>query len=184
MGNWRILEQFGDVNNYNWIRRAKEIYPEKKRGEFMSISASIDIILSERSRTVLSVPDLLGDFVSEGWDYVDGNGKVTMLPLGDHDDYNWTTITLDRVYLFNILQEKQQLKEMIGIELLRVDSDVGCELLIFNTYDIALNLSIARKKIEIESSIDITDFSWYLKRVLPVFEKSALQIERISCDQF
>ncbi|WP_054940140.1 hypothetical protein [Paenibacillus ihuae] len=149
----------------------------------MSISASIDIVLSECSRSVLSAPDLLVNFVSEGWDFVDGNGEVTMLPLGDNDDFNWTSISLDRVTFFNILQEKQNLKEIIGIELLRVDSDVGCELLIFNTNDIALNLSIARKKIDIKSSIDITDFSWYLKRILPVYKNSGLQVERINCNQ-
>lgn len=149
----------------------------------MSISASIDICLSERSRAVLSVPDLLEDFVSEGWDYVDRIGEVTILPLGDNDESSWLSATINRDDLFNILKKNQELKEIIGIELLRVDSHIECDLLIYNTNEIALSLSIARKKIDVKGNIDITDFSWYLERVLPVFKNSGLQVERINCDK-
>lgn len=36
--------------------------------------------------------------------------------------------------------------EIIGIELMRTDSEVGCELLIFNKKQFIFSLSIARKK--------------------------------------
>ncbi|KAA1177514.1 hypothetical protein [Paenibacillus sp. B2(2019)] len=129
----------------------------------MSTSASIRICLSERSRAILSVPNLIQHFVNEGWDYVDSKGIVTFLPIGD-DDFNW-------------------LCETIGIQLLRKDSKAGCDLLIFNTNEMVFSLSIYRNKIVVESDIDITDFTWYLEKILPVFKNSSLQVEQIICEQ-
>ncbi|WP_342423242.1 hypothetical protein [Paenibacillus sp. FSL E2-0178] len=148
----------------------------------MSISASINISLSNHSCESLSLPDLFQNFENEGWTYVKSNGGITILPLGDDDDYNWTSIVLNRDSFFDILKKKQDQKEIIGIELMRVDSDVGCELLIFNTNQMMFSLSIARKKINAKDDIDITDFSWYLERILPVLKN--LQVEQISCEQF
>lgn len=129
----------------------------------MSTSASIRICLSERSRAILSVPNLIQHFVNEGWDYVDSKGIVTFLPIGD-DDFNW-------------------LCETIGIQLLRRDYKAGCDLLIFNTNEMVFSLSIYRNKIVVESDIDITDFTWYLEKILPVFKNSSLQVEQIICEQ-
>ncbi|AIQ52243.1 hypothetical protein [Paenibacillus sp. FSL R7-0331] len=55
----------------------------------MSISAWIDIHLSEPSSNNLSVPELIKQFAKEGWDYADRNGEVTFLPLGDGDHFSW-----------------------------------------------------------------------------------------------
>ncbi|MBW4085833.1 hypothetical protein [Paenibacillus sp. S150] len=147
----------------------------------MSISASINICLSERSRANLSLADLFQNFVNEGWKYVNSNGEVTILPLGDNDGFDWTSTILHRDSLIDILKKKQEQKEIIGIELMQVDCEVGCELLIFNTNQMIFSLSIARKKIKVKDDIDITDFSWYLERILPVFKN--LQVEQIKCEQ-
>lgn len=128
------------------------------------MSTSIRICLSERSRAILSVPNLIQPFVNEGWDYVDSKGIVTFLPIGDDDDFNW-------------------LCETIGIQLLRKDSKAGCDLLIFNTNKMVFSLSIYRNKIVVESDNDITDFTWYLEKILPVFKNSSLQVEQIICEQ-
>ncbi|OKP70034.1 hypothetical protein A3842_25065 [Paenibacillus sp. P3E] len=147
----------------------------------MSISASINIYLSERSGTNLSINDLFQNFENEGWNYINSNGEVTILPLGDDDDFEWTSTILHRDVLFDILKKKREQEEIIGIELFRVDSEVGCELLIFNTNQMMFSLSIARKKIKVKDAIDITDFSWYLDSILPVFKN--LQVEQIRCEQ-
>lgn len=137
---------------------------------------------SERSRAILSVPNLIQHFVNEGWDYVDSKGIVTFLPIGD-DDFNWLCETIDRNNILNILKIKQAQKETIGIQLLRRDSKAGCDLLIFNTNEMVFSLSIYRNKIVVESDIDITDFTWYLEKILPVFKNSSLQVEQIICEQ-
>lgn len=147
----------------------------------MSISASINIYLSERSGTNLSITDLFQHFENEGWNYINSNGEVTILPLGDDDDFEWTSAILHRDVLFDILKKKREQEEIIGIELFRVDSEVGCELLIFNTNQMMFSLSIARKKIKVKDAIDITDFSWYLDSILPVFKN--LEVEQIRCEQ-
>lgn len=148
----------------------------------MSISASIAIHLSERSGANLSLPDLFQSFVKGGWDYINSNGQVTILPLGDNDDFDWTSITLNSDSLFDLLKRKREQKEIIGVELIRTDSEIGCELLIFNSNHMMFSLSIARKKIKMkDDDIDITDFSWYLDSILPVLKN--LQIEQIECEQ-
>lgn len=70
----------------------------------MSISASINISLSNHSRESLSLPDLFQNFENEGWTYVKSNGEITILPLGD-DDYNWTSSVLNRDSFFDILKK-------------------------------------------------------------------------------
>jgi hypothetical protein len=149
----------------------------------MSTSASIRICISERSRAILSVPNLIQHFVNEGWDYVDSKGNVTFLPVDDDDDFNWLCETIDRNNILNILKNKQAQKETIGIQLLRRDSKTGCNLLIFNTNEMVFSLSIYRNKFVVESDIDITDFTWYLEKILPVFKNSSLQVEQIICEQ-
>ncbi|QQZ61568.1 hypothetical protein JI735_02040 [Paenibacillus sonchi] len=147
----------------------------------MSISASINIHLGERSGANLSLPDLFQSFVNEGWDYINSNGEVTILPLGDVDDFDWTSTVLNNDSLFDILKRKREQKEIIGVELMRADSEVGCELLIFNRTHMMFSLTVARKKIKAGGDIDITDFSWYLGSILPVFKN--FQIEQIKCEQ-
>ena len=147
----------------------------------MSISASISIYLSEGSRSNLSLPDLFQNFVNEGWNYVNSKEEATILPLGDNDAFDWTSTSLSRDALFDIINKKQENKEIIGIELLRVDSEVGCELLIYNTNLMMFSLSIARKKIKAKGDTDITDFSWYLDSILPAFKD--LHVEQINCEQ-
>lgn len=53
-----------------------------------------------------------------------------MLPLGDDGEYNWTSFTINKGNLFELFKEKRTRNEIIGIELMRTDSEVGCELLI------------------------------------------------------
>lgn len=56
-------------------------------------------------------------------------------------------------------------------------------MLIFNTNEMVFSLLIYRNKIVVESDIDITDFTWYLEKILPVFKNSSLQVEQIICEQ-
>ncbi|MDF9845072.1 MULTISPECIES: hypothetical protein [unclassified Paenibacillus] len=149
----------------------------------MSISAGIDIYLSEHSSANLTVMGLIRQFTKEGWDYVDRNGEVTFLPLGDGDCFNWQSEAMDSAHILNIIEMKQTLREIVGIQLLRRDLEIGCDMLMFNTNQIGFSLSIARKSIEIQGDIDMTDFSWYLERILPVFKNAGLQVERVQCEQ-
>lgn len=149
----------------------------------MSISAWIDIHLSEQSGANLSAPDLIKQFAKEGWDYVDHNGEVTFLPLGDGDHFNWQSEVIDSACILNIIQLKQAQQEIVGIQLLWRDPEIGCDMLIFNAIHIGFSLSIARKSIENQGDIDMTDFSWYLERIFPVFKNAGLQVERVQCEQ-
>ncbi|WP_042202650.1 hypothetical protein [Paenibacillus camerounensis] len=149
----------------------------------MSISAWIDIYLSEQSGAKLSALDLMKQFAKEGWDYADRNGEVTFLPLGDGDHFNWQSEAVDSDCILNIIELKQAQQEMVGIQLLLRDSEIRCDMLMFNTTRIGFSLSIARKSIGIQVGIDMTDFSWYLKRILPVFKNAGLQVERVQCEQ-
>lgn len=149
----------------------------------MSISAWIDIHLSEYSSASLSATDLIQQFAKEGWQYADRNGKVTFLPLGDGDNFNWLSEAVDSAHIMNIIETKQAQREIVGIQLLRRDSEIGCDMLMFNTNQIGFNLSMARKNIQTQGDIDITDFSWYLERILPVFKYAGLRVERVQCEQ-
>lgn len=80
----------------------------------MSISASINISLSNHSRESLSLPDLFQNFENKGWTCVKSNGE-TILPLGDDDDYNWTSSVLNRDSFFDILKKSRIKKRLLEL---------------------------------------------------------------------
>lgn len=94
------------------------------------ISASISIRLGERSSSILSLTDLFQKFENEGWSYINNKGEVVVLPLGDDGEYNWTSVAVNTDGLIDLFKDKRTRNEIIGIELMRTDSEVGCEQLL------------------------------------------------------
>ncbi|WP_201586081.1 hypothetical protein [Psychrobacter jeotgali] len=143
----------------------------------MSVSASIDISLSEENIDPVTVFRYL---LNHGW-RIEDNGNKVFLPLHDDDMFDWQSSTdIEDCEIFNILIRKNNFKETLGVSLSWLDTNVGGEFLIDQDLMISISLSNNRQI----NSYGMTDFDWYLSKIIPVFKKEKINIESIDFSQF
>ena len=128
----------------------------------MSSLVSLDIILTSKDNYFSE--DIIKTLVSSGWNPLKNN-KVTYLHIGDNDMYNWTSNEITISELFQIIKTKEKEKEIIGLELYYLDSEIGCNLLMFNPKKFTLMISINKKYIN--KDFGIIDFNWYAEKIIP-----------------
>lgn len=144
----------------------------------MSISASIDFRFYSKNITI--TPLILIDIlISNGWVILDYDSKW-YLPIGDVDNFDWQsskTITDDEI--MEICKIKFKNQEIIGLSLTWLDTDTGGSCLFYPNGEFSFLLDINR--LESESSF-ITDFDWYLSKIVPILRKNDIYIESVKCD--
>lgn len=130
----------------------------------MSISSSIEIALSKPVARMI----ILQKLVEFGWSYND-HGKVTFLPIGDVDDFDWQHECIPLEELFKILAEKDNQKELIGVVMTWRDTNIGGTFLVRENGTIIMSPDINRRILNVESYNKITDINWYMTKLVPVF---------------
>lgn len=78
------------------------------------------------------------------------------------------------------MKAKQELNEVIGVGITWLDSGSGGELILENNELLILN--ITNNRIVTDSSI--TDFDWYLKKIINIFNINGVVIKDISCFEY
>ena len=134
----------------------------------MSMSVSIDICLNEEGEKRISAIEIIQILVDFGWT-LSHNGCVGYLPLGDKDDYNWLEEKMSITTLVDILKAKQDADEIIGVSMSWKNTEIGGSFLFWpkdNLHTFSMNLDGNRKKIRLDSNYEITDFQWYLSKLL------------------
>ncbi|WP_091018219.1 hypothetical protein [Paenibacillus amylolyticus] len=130
----------------------------------MSVSISIEISLSKQ----ISRMTILRKLVDFGWSYND-QGKVTYLPIGDDNEFNWQRKSIPLEELLKILVIKDNQRELIGVAMTWKETDVGGTFLIEENGTILMSPDINRKVLDVESYNKITDVNWYVTKLIPVF---------------
>jgi hypothetical protein len=148
----------------------------------MSISVSIDITLKKSEIEMVSPIKVIETFLRNGWK-IRSNEKVTYLPIGDDDNFDWQTECISDEMLDKILRKKEEAGEIIGLAIMWKDTNVGGTLLIWNDCGISFNPSINRKVLKEGTSSNFTDVSWYLEKLIPVFNARNFTIEKLSFEQ-
>ena len=139
----------------------------------MSTSSSIDFELASKLN---SMGDLLNALEESGW-LIHHEGYVEFLPLGDNADFCWQREKLKRDDLVKLLEEKWTKGELIGLITRHREGDTGGELLVRQEGVVSLILSINRR--EIAARIGLTDVSWYLEKLSPIFSSIGQSVETI-----
>ena len=99
---------------------------------------------------------------------IEKDGVVSYLAVRDADDFNWRKDRISRDSLFEIVDEKEKLGELIGVVMYWRGTRIGGEFLFHSSSAMSMILSINR----IVNSKGITDVTWYLNRLVPALKKN------------
>jgi hypothetical protein len=148
----------------------------------MSIVASIEISLVEDKTRSISAVNVINVLKNFGWSLVHDN-HTSYLPIGDKDDFDWQSEkNMDFLLLAKIIVQKEAAGELIGLILTWQTSDIGIVFLFYMDKTISISASINRQTIALANNYAITDFQWYLEKLLlPLNE--AFGVEYFSCEQ-
>ena len=158
----------------------------------MSLEASIDLrIVQYPSRNVASPSKILQKLIGGGW-VLQHNGYIFYLPIGDNDMFDWTENKMDIVSFMKIVEEKEQGNELIGIRLMWQNTQIGGNFLL-RTYErmlkttiydnLLFSLGADRKMLGFNEAGNITDVSWYLPNLLPIFNEGDTFVEHFTYDE-
>jgi hypothetical protein len=126
---------------------------------------------------VVSSLETLTALLDFGWS-LDDHGQITILPLGDKEEFNWTRLSLsEKDKAFEIIRLKEIAGEIIGLTLTWAGSDVGVNVLLDKGEKITFSLLINRKSLE---SCEFTDVSWYLGKIIPPLLSRKMSVTQIS----
>jgi len=113
------------------------------------------------------------------------DGFIGYIPLGDKDVFEWQEKEISIKTLTDILKAKQDANEIIGITMSWKDTGIGGDFLFWPKNELltfSMNINGTRQTIELESDYKITDFQWYLPKLLMSLNK-VWTVEYFSFDQ-
>ncbi len=145
----------------------------------MSIDSTISIKLTNK----ISAVEIIKSLMTYGWTLND-YGKVSYLPLGDNDDFNWQSENISIDTLFDIVRNKELLGEMVGVMLTWEDSLIGGSFLFDNDKSVMFNICINRKKIIGYDDYNMTNVNWYIERLIPAINSDRTKVEAFTYKQF
>lgn len=143
----------------------------------MSISASIDFNFYSSSVEITPLL-LINILISNGWSLLDCGGK-SYLPIGDIDDFDWQyskSITDNEI--MEICTIKFNNQETIGLVLSWLDNNIGGEFFFYPNGNLSFSLSMERMENKLTG---LTDFNWYLEKIVPALIKNSINIESVKC---
>lgn len=141
----------------------------------MAREAFLSMNISSYSNDIVSVIKLFNNI---GWAFT--NNQIEYLPINDNDMFDWRCENLLIEEFFSIVSKKQQIGELVGVNLYYKNTDIGITFLARSTEEILLVLSINRKTIDQE----FTDFSWYIIRIVSELKRNGCKIEHIVYEDY
>ena len=134
----------------------------------MSKSVSIDISFDKE----ISVVHVIKTLKKAGWKLTDPEGKSMFLPLGDDGLFDWQIEVIKERTLLSLIKKKERNHENTGIIMYfesGLMNPVGISILMFSPQKILCSLGIYRRVIE---GTTLTDFNWYVSRLIPILSSS------------
>ena len=145
----------------------------------MAREAILEINCSRYSERIIDVINLLHEL---GWKYYDIERNIEYLPLGD-DDFNWQKKYITENQLRELVNNKQDNFEQVGLNLYYKNSKEGITLLAKNTKEILIDLNISRKTVE-NSRESITDIGWYFNNIIQRLKERECPIDYIKFEEY
>ena len=146
----------------------------------MGREASIELNCSRYSNKIIDIINLLNEC---GWKYYNTKKKVEYLPLGDVDSFNWQDDFFSENELQELINEKQNRLELVGLNLFFENSWEGVTLLARDTKEMMLCLRINRKKLGNDRE-SLTDVSWYFNNIIQKLIARNCPVDYINFEEY
>lgn len=127
--------------------------------------------------------DVIMLFKEIGWSCYDIERNVEYLPIGDIDDFDWQKKRLSELEVVNVINNKQDKLEQVGINLYYQNTEVGVTLLAKETKNIVIGLCINRQTLD-GTRESITDISWYFANMIQKLEKRGCPVDCIKFEDY
>jgi hypothetical protein len=144
----------------------------------MATTSNIQIYLGSTT----SSSKIIDNLMANGWQLND-QGKISYLPLGDKDNFDWQIQQdIDYLDLLKIVKNKELNNEPVGIIMSWKNTAIGISIIIRKEGILSIDLNINRQDFALNNHYEITDFQWYLKRLLPCLD-ATFGVESFSFEQ-
>lgn len=128
------------------------------------MEAFMTLNLSAHSENLSEIIKL---FQQIGWDLYNPQGQIEYLPIGDDDAFDWQCEALSENAFYEIVSEKAEKKEQVGVNLFYQKGGEGISFLACATDNIMLSILINRRITKERH----TDMIWYLEHIVyPFFD--------------
>lgn len=149
----------------------------------MSINASIDVRLSRNNNEKIYARKLISTLISDKWRLQDKD-KISYLPLGDDDNYDWKSNEITINELMDIVDKKEDRGEKIGLIMLWDLTEIGVSLLIHSELELSFSCTINRKRLVNSDNRSITDINWYVEKIILLLKNNNYVIESFSFEEY
>ena len=148
----------------------------------MSTTASINIKLYGNNPII----EIINELTKTGWQ-LRKDSYASSLPLENNKKFNWQPkheIGLEN--LAKILQVKELSNETVDIFMHWQNTNIGGSFVFWNNKDkyatFSFHLNAIRPTIRLSKDYEISDFKWYLERLLPLIN-NAFGVQYFSCEE-
>ncbi|WP_395546289.1 MULTISPECIES: hypothetical protein [unclassified Lacrimispora] len=137
---------------------------------------ALSLNLKLDSKEVIHSKDIINLLINGGWSIVKDE-KIILLPLHDDDLFEWTETKISINEFFKLIDEKENFKEIIGVELAWSNTEIGGHILLYSGREFSFEFNINTQYVQKE--LRIPDFNWYAERIFAIL-KSKYQIVEYS----
>ena len=146
----------------------------------MAREAFLEINCSRYSNRIMEIIKLFDEI---GWKYYDSEKKIVYLPINDGNDFNWQKDSLSEGELYELINKKQEIFELIGLNLYYDTSEEGITLLVRSTCEIVIDLNINRRTIN-NNRESITDIGWYFNNIIQKLQDKGCYVDYIKFEEY
>ena len=142
----------------------------------MSVSASIDFELHQKNDVMTNL-DVIELLFKHDWTFND-HGLKSFVSFGaDIGDFESQNITDDE--LLHILKLKQNSDANLSVVMTWKNSNIGFTFLTHHHLEFSLLLNVNRQI----TTYNVTDFMWYLDKIVPSFDQYDFGIIQFNCNE-
>lgn len=151
----------------------------------MSTTYNFKINLAKRNEINLSSIDIIESLIAAGWSLFSGDNLIIYTDIGDDDDFNFLSKSMDRSEYYDIVNKKQTNEETIALAMFRSGDDCRyrIDVMITSMFEVLISPDDATRKM-LSSNPKILDVNWYLHNIIPYLTNPKMLVESFSFSQY
>ena len=151
----------------------------------MSVTYNIKINIVRREEIDLSSRDILESLIDAGWSLFSEENLIIYTDIGDDDDFNFMSKSMNKNQYYTIVKQKQKNDEVIGLAMFSLEDNYRyrIDVIITSEFEIIISPDDATKKM-LSYDLDLLDVNWYFYRIIPYLTNKKMLVESFSFSQY